>query len=56
MWAEREWRVTRGEEGGEGCRERTEEASECEGEGVGVWRVIGGEDGGGEVAEERKEA
>ena len=27
-----EWRVISGDDGREGCRERTEEVSECEGE------------------------
>ena len=49
-----------GEEGVEGCVEGTEEASECEGDGVGedvgVWRVMRGEEGGGEVVERKEEA
>ena len=40
--------------------EQAEEASECEGDGVGedvgVWRVMRGEEGGGEVVERKEEA
>ena len=57
-----EWRVMRGEEGREGCRDRMEEVSEGEGEGEGVgesvgeWRVKRWEEGGGEAVERAEEA